>query len=315
MVLLEMDMSLAKLPSSAYAMVMGTAATSVLLGFAADSISRWPSNFFLILAICQFLLLTLSNMATGKVWLRKLHDEFSHPIKMNFLPTATIGLILTAIALLPVHRPTAAIVGWVGMLSNLTLTILIVNQWLSDAQFTLKHINPAWYIPVVGNVLVPIIAVPLGANVFAWFCFSTGLMFWVVLQTLIFNRLIFHHEALGPLWPTLFILIAPPAAGFSGYTSLTGGVDTLANLLYFYAAFLTLLLIFRIRLIFTEPFALPNWASTFPLAAFGIASAKMAHFSDITSLMWIAYAAMLFMPLLLVWLLWNTWQYVKAQEG
>lgn len=62
------------------------------------------------------------------------------------------------------------------------------------------------------------------------------LLFWLVLLTIIF------HEPLPErLTPTLFILIAPPVAGFISYEALTGQYDPFARVLYYAALFLTLL--------------------------------------------------------------------------
>ena len=65
----------------------------------------------------------------------------------------------------------------------------------------------------------------------------------VILLTIIFYRVLFHHPIDERLMPTLFILIAPPAVGFIAYTRLTGGeLDTFARVLYYSGLFLTLLL-------------------------------------------------------------------------
>lgn len=51
----------------------------------------------------------------------------------------------------------------------------------------------AWFIQVVGNVLVPVAGVPLGFVDVSWFFFSIGMFFWLILMTLVFNRMIFHQ--------------------------------------------------------------------------------------------------------------------------
>ena len=101
--------------------------------------------------------------------------------------------------------------------------------------------NPSWFIPIVGNILVPIAGVPLGYTDISWFFFSIGIVFWPVLLTIIFYRIIFHPALPGKLIPTFFILIAPPAVGFLSYMKLTGEMDNFARILYFSGLFFTLL--------------------------------------------------------------------------
>ena|GEM_PF-3316996 len=81
-------------------------------------------------------------------------------------------------------------------------------------------------------MLVPVAGVPLGYTDISWFFFSIGILFWGMLLTIIFYRVLFDNPLEERLMPTLFILIAPPAVGFIAYTRLTGeramGDDLLA---------------------------------------------------------------------------------------
>ncbi|MFX4155809.1 C4-dicarboxylate ABC transporter, partial [Aliarcobacter butzleri] len=74
--------------------------------------------------------------------------------------------------------------------------------------------NPAWFIPIVGNLIVPLAGVGIVDNTILYFYFSIGIFFWINLFAIILNRIIFHNQFAPKLKPTHFILIAPPAIGF-----------------------------------------------------------------------------------------------------
>jgi tellurite resistance protein len=157
----------------------------------------------------------------------------------------------------------------------LIFTLYVLHVWIHHEHFEIHHLNPAWFIPAVGNVLVPVAGVPLGYTDITWFFFSTGLVFWLMLLTIIFYRVLFHHPIAEKLMPTLFIMIAPPAVGFIAYLHLAGDLDGFARVLYFVGLFFTLLLVTQLGRFARLRFFLSWWAYSFPLAAITIASLLM----------------------------------------
>lgn len=101
------------------------------------------------------------------------------------------------------------------------------------------------------------------------------LLFWLVLLTVVVNRLIFHSPLPGRLMPTLFILIAPPAVGFISWTALSG-IDPFGRILFFSAIFFFLMMLPQLGKFARLPFTLSWWAYSFPLAALTIAQFAMA---------------------------------------
>jgi tellurite resistance protein len=198
--------------------------------------------------------------------------EWAHPIKMNFVPAVSISLILLSIAWLPISAPYSKLLWTAGVVLHLILTLYVMTQWMHHSKFEIVHLNPAWFIPVVGNILVPIAGVEHAPIEVSWFFFSIGIIFWPVLLTIIMYRVIFHASMPERLMPTLFILIAPPAVGFISYLKLTGEVDAFAQLLYHSALFFTLLLFTQVRHFASLKFFLSWWAYSFPLAAITIAT-------------------------------------------
>jgi len=184
---------------------------------------------------------------------------------------------LFSVAFLPISM-TATRLFWVsGTALHLLISIHVINSWLHHEKFEVHHLNPAWFIPAVGNVIVPLAGVPLGFVEISWFFFSIGLMFWLVLMVIVFNRIFFHQPMPEKLLPTLFILIAPPAVGFLAYFKLVGEIDAMAQVLYNFALFITLLMLSQLPRFVRLPFFLSWWAYSFPLAAMRISSMVMAH--------------------------------------
>jgi tellurite resistance protein len=202
-----------------------------------------------------------------------VREELHHPIKLSFFPAFSISLVLLAMIALSFSVPLARGLWLVGAPLHLLLTLYVLTQWIYQPHFNIHHSTPAWFIPVVGNILVPIAAVPLGYTEAGWFFFSIGLVFWLVLKVLMFNRFIFHEPLPARLLPTMFIMIAPPSVGFLAYLQLNGGeLNDFARVLFFTAAFLVILLLAQFRRFTGSAFFLSWWAYSFPLAAFAIAA-------------------------------------------
>jgi len=104
-------------------------------------------------------------------------------------------------------------------------------------------------------------------------------VFWIVLLTLVVNRLVFHDPLPERLQPTLVILIAPPAVGFLAWITLTGEIDHFARILLNSAYLFALIVAVQIPRILRLPFAMSFWALSFPLAALTIAS---FHYAEAT---------------------------------
>jgi len=223
--------------------------------------------------------------------------EFNHPVAINFFPTISISMILLGCGYLHV-APEVGYWFWLaGTAMQLILTLVIMNLWIHHEKWQIEHLNPAWFIPVVGNVIVPMAAPEYAGAETGWFFFSIGVVFWIILQAVIFYRLFFHPPVDRVLMPTLFIMIAPPAMAFLSYVHLTGQVDALARIFYYVALFISLLLLVQAPRFFKIPFAISWWAYTFPIAAIANASFVMfAHTSEVT----FAYIGAFFLSLVTV---------------
>jgi tellurite resistance protein len=168
-------------------------------------------------------------------------------------------------------------VWWIGTALQGTLALAVIGAWIGHRPFQPGQLSPAWFIPAVGNVIVPLAGAPLGYAEVSWLFFSGGLIFWVVLLTLVVNRLMFHDPLPGKMVPTLMILVAPPAVAFTAWLRLEGAVGPFGHFLLSAAYVFALIVATQAGRFRAIPFALSWWALSFPLAALTVASFAYAE--------------------------------------
>jgi tellurite resistance protein len=301
-------------PVSFFASVMGLAGLT-LAWQRADrlfdlAVSPWLAAF----TAAVFVLLAGFYGAKALRHPQAVAKEFAHPVKLNFFPTISISLLLLAVVALPYATAVSLVLWAVGAALHLAFTLAVMGIWIRHTKFEVVHTNPAWFIPVVGNIIVPIAGVAHGYTEVSWFFFSVGLVFWVVLLTLVVYRVIFHPPLPERLLPTLFILIAPPAVGFIAWSELAGGLDAFARVLYYVGLFLTLLLAVQWRMFARLKFALSWWAYSFPLAAITLATLRMQRLTEAAGFRPLAWLLLAVLTVVLAGLVARTALAVKRGE-
>lgn len=263
---------LADLPVPLFATVLGLGGFTLATRTAENALALGPvaSPALLWATIAVMALVSLLYLAKLLRHPSAVQAEWQHPVRIAFFPAISISALLIATAL---PDPTIARPLWLGAVVVQGVFMLsVVASWIGHRAFTPAHLSPAWFIPAVGNVVAPIGGVAFGYVELSWLFFTTGLLFWLVLLTLVFNRLVFHDPLPGRLLPTLVILIAPPAVAFVAWVALTGAVDPFARILL-NAGYLFLgIVLTQGGKIVRLPFALSWWALSFPIAALSLAS-------------------------------------------
>ena len=275
----EQSARLKNFPVSWFAVIMGLTGLTLAWArtertFALDvAVSPW----LLGVSIAVFVILALIYSAKALRYREAVTAELVHPVKQAFVPTFSIAFILLGIATYATAPGVSLWLWAAGTLLHLILTLYVLSSWIHHSKYEIGHLNPAWFIPVVGNILVPIAGVHHAPPELSWFFFSLGLFFWPVLTAILFYRLIFHASLPERFMPTLFIFIAPPAVGFIAYHQLTHELDVFARILYYVGLFFTLLLFTQLRQFARLKFFLSWWAYSFPLAAITLATLIMAE--------------------------------------
>ena len=269
------------LPVSLFGSVMGLTGLSVAwrLAQARYGAPGWAADGIGAVAVAAFVLLALGYAVKLVTAPAAVRAEFRHPIAGNLFGTVLISLLLLPIILAPVSLLLAQMVWGAGAVGMVAFAWMIVSRWMSDRQ-QVAHATPAWIVPVVGLLDVPLALPSLGLPPMHGVMvlgLAVGLFFAVPLFTLIFSRLVFEPPMPDALQPTLLILVAPFAVGFSTYVATTGQVDLFAEALYVLTLFMLAVLLGRLRnLPSCCPFRVSWWAVSFPLAASAIAALRFA---------------------------------------
>jgi tellurite resistance protein len=287
------DQPLKHLMPGWYAVVMGLSGLALawhratpLMGELAGS-AAWGVG---ALAAGVFVLLALASALRARRHPGAWAEDCRHPVRHSFIAAMPISLILLATVAVALSGPSAAARGlwWAGALAQLGVTLWVLARWLrGNAPGGLKNgvhqpaglvwasVTPALFIPIVGNVLVPLAGVPLGHADWAAAQFGIGLLFWPVVMILIVVRIAVQGLWPERLLPTTFVFIAPPAV--VGLAALQLGAPLLVGWGLWGMALFTLLWSATLaRRIAALPFGLPHWAMSFPLAALTALTLRLA---------------------------------------
>ena len=280
--MLEHESRLKNFPISWFSTVMGLSGLSIAWNRAEHFLDPGfcLSSVLLGLTTAWFAFLVFVYALKMYVYPQDVREELTHPVKHAFAPTVSISMLLLSVAYLQVS-PQWSLVFWgVGTALQLVLTFYVLSSWMHHEHYQITHLSPAWFIPVVGNVIVPIAGISHAPAELSWFFFSLGIFFWPILTAIIFYRLVFHAALPDRLMPTLFIFVAPPAVGFISWVGLNGGVDAFAKILFSVALVFTLLLLSQLNRFKKLRFFLSWWAYSFPLAAMTTACFVMFKFTN-----------------------------------
>ena len=266
-----------------YAIVMGLAGLSLAWHRASPVLGEGAAAGAMVigaLAALVFVLLVAASLLRGQRHPDAWAEDLRHPVRHVFvaaLPIALILLVTSAVAA-GLQGPVVEALWWLGSLAQLSITVWVLSRWWRGNQaggLQWATLTPALFIPIVGNVLVPLAGVPLGRPEWAAAQFGVGLLFWPVVLVLLLVRL--AHQGSWPerLLPANFIVIAPPAV--VGLSALQFGVAPLVAWALWGAALFSLLWVAPLlRRIADQPFGVAHWGMSFPLAAFTALTLRLA---------------------------------------
>ena len=204
-----------------------------------------------------------------------LGEDLSHPVRHAFAAAFPISILLLA-TLGHAHGVEAGAVA-IAWTAGAALEA-VVTAWVlvRIVQGGLKWpaITPILFIPIVGNVVVPLAGAGIGQAPLSWAFLGVGAFLWPVVLTLIFARTAVQPipERLLPSW---FITIAPPAVIGLSAMNLGAGHGAGAAMLGVASVFLVVSL-GMLRRIGAQPFGMPHWAASFPLAAIAALACALA---------------------------------------
>ncbi|WP_457563969.1 tellurite-resistance/dicarboxylate transporter [Caminibacter pacificus] len=151
--------------------------------------------------------------------------DLFHPVISPFYPTIAVALLVIAGGFIIIfHNILLAEIFWVlGSMLMVVFAFLIPFIMFTHENIEISHINPGWYIPPVGLIVIPIAGAffePLSTGVYKeiititnFLGYGAGFFLYIALLAIIVYRLILHSPLPGTIAPTLWINLGPIGAG------------------------------------------------------------------------------------------------------
>ncbi len=249
--------------------------------------------------------------------------DLYHPIVSNFYPTLSVWMLVLAADFVVIWNN---IIMWkilwlIWAILTLLFGLLIPYIAFTNEEIKIDHINPWWFIPPVGLIVIPIAWSVLLPH-FAWLLkefviflnfiwWWAGFFLYLALSAICMYRFILHKPLPNILAPTIWINLWPIWAWIVSLINLVKHIDfiTLKEPFYVFwlifwwfgiwwvimAIMMTLHYIKNLKL----PYAMSWWAFTFPLGAYVAAT----HLISITfNLKFVDYIGfILYILLVLLW--------------
>ncbi len=263
--------------------------------------------------------------------------DLKHPILSNFYATIAIGMLVLAADFIVIGKnmKIGEIFWFIGALATVFFGTLTPYLMFKGEHVKLDHINPAWFIPPVGLIVIPIagsLIIPhvsgsaqefiILLNYFGW---GSGFFIYLALFALVIYRFILHKPLPNTLSPTIWINLGPIGAGTVSLVNLIKNSSFItAKEPFFVFGFLfwgfgiwwfiiavamTFYCIKRLRL----PYAMSWWAFTFPLGAYVAASHTISSLFGVQLIDYIGFA--LYWLLVVFWLVTFIKTFINAYHG
>lgn len=291
-----------------FASVMGLSGLT-LMYLRATNVLGYPKiigEVFAGITIFVFAIVTVVFIAKWIMHKDTVLEELGHPVKSVFFGAIAVSFLLIATILGNLHIPGNEVIWWIGTVLELLVTCYCLSFWINH-DMQLQHATPAWMIPIVGNLIVPFGGVGIVPIPVLMFFFSVGIFFWIILLPILINRIIFHGPIAEPFMPTLFILIAPPAAGLIAYLNIDGNsLDFGSTMLFNIALIFTIVLFSMFKNFIGKTFYISAWAYTFPLAAMSVATQVMFVHTGFVFYYYLAQVLMVVSTVIILWVFYQT---------
>ena len=198
----------------------------------------------------------------------RLRADLLDPVFAPFLAVATIVPMLLGAALAADARPVGVTIFTVGLIATVSLGGWLIGQWIVS-DLTLQQWHPGYFLPTVaGGYLAATASAGLGYDSLAKLMFGYGTVSWLVLGSILLQRLFTQPRLPVPLLPTMAIEVAPPVVAGNALFAINGGHITAVTLgLAGYALLMVLVQLRLIPLYRNVPFGPSWWSFSFSYAA------------------------------------------------
>ena len=322
-----------------FASVMGTGIVAITSRFYSAYIPflKGFSVFLLYFNIVLFFILLVPWILRWFMFKKNALVDLEHPVLSNFYPTISIALLVLSSDFILIGRniSMAKTLWIVGAIFTIFFSILVPFLMFKSESVKLDHINPGWFIPPVGLIVIPIAGslvisqfsgmaqeFVIFLNYFGW---GAGFFIYLSLLAVCMYRFILHHPLPSTLAPTIWINLGPIGAGTIALINLVknSAFVTIKEPFFVFglifwgfgiwwvmmAIIMTLHYVKKLKL----PYAMSWWAFTFPLGAYVAASHSVANIFDIELIDYVGFA--LYLLLLSFWIVTLTKTAVNTYHG
>ncbi len=281
-----------------FAAVMGTGILAIVSNFYSSYLS-FLSDVAVILMyfnIGLFCLLLVPWVFRWVFFSKNAIADLKNPVVSNFYPTISVGMLVLSADFLVIGKNIlwGEIFWFGGALLTAIFAVLVPFVVFTSSEAKLDHVNPAWFIPPVGLIVIPIPGsmlvnhfngffreILLVVNYFGW---GGGFFLYLALLSICFYRFALHHPLPGVLAPTIWINLGPIGAGTSALIGLIKVSGFVVGKGVFYAmgfifwgfgiwwVIMAIVMILHYIKNIGLPYAMSWWAFTFPLGAYVSAS-------------------------------------------
>ena len=322
-----------------FASVMGTGILALTSLFYAQYLPflRYVAQAFFYLNVTLFGILLVPWLLRWILFRARALRDLNDPVVSNFYPTLSIGMLVLASDFIAIGNCfSVGLWFWiVGTALTIMFALLVPYIMFKGEHVTIDHVNPAWFIPPVGLIVIPIAgSLIIGhfeglanewvifANYFGW---GAGFFLYLALLAICMYRFFLHRPLPNVLAPTVWINLGPIGAGTVALLNLVTHCRFIADQEPFFvfgllfwgfgiwwvvmAILLTLHYIRRLSL----PYAMSWWAFTFPLGAYVAASHLTAQRLGIKLVDYIGFV--LYILLFALWAVTATRTFIHAFKG
>ncbi len=206
---------------------------------------------------------------------RDVDDPVLGPfVSVVFIDGLLLGMLWYWLGV-PAGRPVVVVCA----VGSLLLGGWLTGHWISQP-LEIDDMHPGYFLPTVAGGLIAATAlVTVDHRDLAMMAFGLGLLCWIVLGSVLLQRIIFRPMLPPALVPLLAIEVAPPAVAGNAWVALNPQVDPVQ---YGLGAYTLLMVIVQVQLIpqFRHaPFSASYWAFAFSYAAVATYAMHWLHIS------------------------------------
>jgi tellurite resistance protein len=240
----------------------------------AGNVPTWIGAALLALAALTWIAVVMAYATYVLPRPRALVGDLVDPVAGPFVPLAVITpMLLAAQGVAPHYLGVGRVLVDVFLVLTLVFGGWITGQWIYG-RIDIDQIHPGYFLPTVaGGLIASAAAFAVHQRTLADIMLGLGLICWLVLGSLLLNRLFIRPPLPAQLVPTLAIEVAPSAVAVLALLARNGGrIDIWVMLVSGYGLLLVIAQIRLLSLYLRLNFAPSFWAFTFSWSAVATAT-------------------------------------------